>query len=284
MINKRYQVLLLTCIAFCFLITGCAAPRYARHEFVNAPDVQVMLTKEIIDGKVEKRDFDHPWYIDEETLDAVLSSITFHYISILGEKKPVAAFPAKLRARLVPYLVDAFSKATPDEMVYFAYLGSETFLYIAGKNYFTNGVMFVKNNRLNVAFRYLYLDGPDSFHDMPGAWRLDPRQKPQATGWILNEGQGMELVRPSDTSGLFAMKQYNNWIRIDLHEDWIARRPRRRHMKKARHSTKKEGYGYKPAPPVPPEKADSDDTEGIIIRPPKGYFSIKKYPEMKPKE
>lgn len=283
MVNIRCQALLMAWISSCLIITGCAGPKYVRRDFVNTRDIQVLLTKEVIDGKVEKRGFDHPWYVDEETLDAVLSSVTFHYISIVGDRKSAAAFPQMIRATLVPYLVDAFSRAGPDELVYFAYIGSETFFYIAGKNYFTNGVMFVKNNRLNVAFRYLSLEGPDNLNDMAGAWRMDPRRKPQATGWILNEGPGMELVKPLDTSGIFAMKQYNNWLRIDLNEDWIAKRPRRRRKKSGR-SRKKKTYSYESVPVKHTESSGSSDTEGIIIRPPKGYFSIKKYPEMKSKE
>ncbi len=287
LLNIRKQLPFLSaCILCTLLLSGCAAPKYEKQELVSTPEIQVLLTREIIDnGVVEKRGFEHPWNVDEMTLDAILSSVTFHYISIIGDKKPIAAFPTIMRETLIPYLVDAFSKATPDEMVYFAYIGSETYLYIAGKNYFTNGVMFVKNNRLNIAFRYLALEGPDRISDMPGAWRLDPRRKPQSAGWTLNEGPGMTLVRPKDTSGFFALKVYPNWIRIDLDENWMAKAPRKKRSPRKKHR-KTHHVGrhetYKSGTLITSPPAGSDDEEGIIIRPPKGYFSIK--PEMKPKK
>jgi len=281
-LNIRKPLTYLSASILCaLLLAGCAAPKYEKQELVSTPEVQVLLTREIVDSEIESRDFEHPWDVDEVTLDAILSSVTFHYISLIGDKKPIAAFPSIMRQTLVPYLVDAFSKVSPDEMVYFAYIGSETYLYIAGKNYFTNGVMFVKNNRLNIAFRYLALEGPDRISDMPGAWRLDPRRKPQSAGWTLNEGPGMTLVRPTDTSGFFALKVYPNWIRIDLDENWMARAPRKKHRKKrhqvGRHET------YRSGTPVTRPSSNSDEEEEIIIRPPKGYFSIKQYPEMKKK-
>ncbi len=268
------------------LLAGCAAPAFEKREIINSPEVQVLLTREIVDGEVEKRGFEHPWIVDEFTLDAILASVKYHYVSLVADKTPVPAFPKGLRKMLVPALVDAFSKATPDEMVYFACLGSRTFLYIAGKNYFTNGVMFVKNNRLNIAFRYLGLEGVDSMSEMPGAWRLDPRRKPQATGWILEEAPGMTLVKPQDTSGFLAIKQYNNWIRIDLDRKW---QPVRRRGRKGVLYRPRSLESYRSVEPahkreIPPSDRDTDDSEGVIIRPPKGYFSIKSYPEMKPKK
>ena len=283
-LNIRKPLLHLFMYVLCaMLLAGCAAPKYEKQELVSTPEMQVMLTREVVDGNVEERGFEHPWHVDEITLDAILSSVTFHYISLIGDKKPIAAFPTVMRHALVPYLVDAFSKATPDEMVYFAYIGSETYLYVAGKNYFTNGVMFVKNNKLNITFRYLALEGPDRISDMPGAWRLDPRRKPQSAGWTLNEGPGMTLVRPKDTSGLFALKVYPNWIRIDLDENWMARAPRKKYRRRHESRTQ-EKYQYKSGTTATKPASGGNDEEGIIIRPPKGYFSIKTLPEMKPKK
>ncbi len=270
---------LLVCSLTILLLAGCTAPRFEKQELVSTPDIQVLLTREIVDGQVEKLGFEHPWHVDELTLDAILSCVTYHNVSLIGDTKPIAAFPAVMRRALVPHLVDAFAKASPNEMVYFAYIGNRTFLYIASKNYFTNGVMFVKNNKLNIAFRYLTLEGPARISDMPGAWRLDPRRRPQSVAWTLNEGPGMRLVRPKDTKGLFALKEYPNWIRIDLNQNWVARAPRKRKIR--RHQPASHGtYMYKAGTPAP---ATTNDDEEIIIRPPKGYFSIKSYPEMKPK-
>ncbi len=283
MFNIRYVAapLLVACAFFLFFTAGCAAPRFERTDLLDTPETQVLLTRIIADGNVESLGFDHPWYVEEVTLDAILANVTYHYISMLGEKKPIAAFPRVMRQALVPYLVQAFSKATMDEMVYFAYVGSETFLYIAGKNYFTNGVMFVKNNKLNIAFRYISLEGVDRLSDVPGAWRMDPRKKPQTMGWILNEGPGMTLVRPDTTGGLFALKQYSNWIRIDLDQQWKTTHSFRRKKKHSSGTT--ETYRSIKTSPEPKSKGSGDDdVEGIIIRPPKGYFSIKSYPEMKP--
>lgn len=280
---KNNLHLIFVFVLLSLFVSGCAAPRFEKREIVREPEFEVLLTRMVNDDKGESANFDHPWYVDEITLEGILSSVTFHYISLVGDKQPIAAFPQVMRTALVPYLVDAFSKAGPDEMVYFAYIGRRTYLYIAGKNYFTNGVMFVKNNRLNICFRYLSLEGPDRISDMPGAWRLDPRRKPQSAGWTLNEGAGMTLVRPANTSGLFAMKVYPNWIRIELDEDWKSRVSKKRRRKIRAISGGGTGGAVYTSPASKPAPAREDDEEEIIIRPPKGYFSIKQYPEMKSK-
>ncbi len=267
-------------------LAGCTAPLFEKREIISAPEIQVFLTREIVDGQVENPGFEHPWLVDEFTLDAILASVKYHYVSLLADKTPAQVFPKGLRKMLVPALVDAFSKAKPDEMVYFATLGSRTFLYIAGKSYFTNGVMFVKNNRLNISFRYIGLEGVESMSDMPGAWRLDPRGKPRATGWILEEGPGMTLVRPRDATGLFAIKQYNNWIRIDLDRKW---QPAGRRIRRGVSYSPRSLETYRSVKParrqeITPSGSGPDDSEGIIIRPPKGYFSIKSHPGIKPKK
>ncbi len=282
---KAHCLVLSLCLLAALVLSGCAAPGFEKRDIVREPEFEVLLTKEVSDGQVQHTGFEHPWHVDEITLDGILSAVTFHYISLIGEKDPIAAFPTVMRNQLIPYLVEAFSKATPDEMVYFAYIGRHSYLYIAGKNYFTNGVMFVKNNRLNICFRYLAFEGPDRISDMPGAWRLDPRRKPQSTGWTLNEGPGMTLVRPSDTSGLFALKVYPNWIRIDLSANWQSRvSPKRRRKIRYLNAPGGSSASSTSSSVSAPARKPAEEEEEIIIRPPKGYFSIKQYPEMKSKE
>jgi len=79
------------------------------------------------------------------------------------------------------------------------------------------------------------------------------------------------------------VKEYPNWIRIDLDENWMARAPKKKRRKR-RHSDSGASYRYKSEGGTVAPSRGSSDEEGIIIRPPKGYFSIKTYPEMKPKK
>jgi len=114
----------------------------------------------ITPGNKSLRPFDHPRQFTEEAMDRYLASIRYFRPSLplLTGKKGSEwdLLTAEERAKIAPYLVKAFAQAGPDEWVDFS-LGVYRGGTLLGTYRQSEGVMFVKNGELNIAFRNISL-------------------------------------------------------------------------------------------------------------------------------
>ncbi len=157
--------------------------------------------------------FDHPGYLRGDVLSSAMSSIYFKERGIKGWGREQNVFQESELLSLVPYIRDAFSKASPSQYV----LVSSN--YAKGKKRFLRSevytifAMFIGNDKLNVRFsRIQYVDvtgeGGDSIFTGKEVVYTDPFSIKKNPSWKL-------ISRP----GQRFKEGYDNWIVIDLEED-----------------------------------------------------------------
>lgn len=217
-------------------LAGCGRSRSSFREIYRDENIQVRLVEQKDEsGNTIPRGFDHPWPVDAETLQKLLSSIQYQRGVLIQRGKVRDVFPADVRQGLVEPLRKAFEQAGPDQAVDFSFLRRETTLAVFQREYLTDGILFRKEGAFHCALRNLAfetLGGPET-GDNP--FTGDPTENPLRTDWNLVLKEGQRLAR-SSSSGLFAKKEFPNWIVLDL----------------ARY-----GAGAAPAPPVVKEETSA---------------------------
>lgn len=213
--SETFRVLLVGLLVLSAL-AGCARSRSSFQEIYRDENIQVRLVEQKdTSGNTIPRGFDHPWPVDAETLQRLLASIQYQRGVLVQRSKVRDVFPADVRARLLEPLRKAFEQAGPDQAVDFSFLRRETTLAVFQREYLTDGILFRKEGAFHCALRNLAfetLGGPET-GDNP--FTGDPTENPLRTdwNWVLKEGQS--LAR-SSSSGLFAQKEFPNWIVLDL--------------------------------------------------------------------
>ncbi len=173
------------------------------------------------EDKAEQRIYEHPWNVHVEVLDDMLESVKYKKGKVvIGGGQLRDAFPAFPRRAMLKHIQGAFARAGRHQTVDFSFVHTESSLKIFRRTYLTDGIMFRKGGRLNIAFRNLAFEeigGEEERHYEPN--RADPLESPMRTSWTLVAGDGQSLVeRPG--SGILGSGTYTNWIRLDLSWPW----------------------------------------------------------------
>jgi hypothetical protein len=219
---RMRRAFLLLVVGLLVMAVGCARPRVEYEEIFRDDRVHVRLAeKRDKSGVVVPRGFEHPWDVETGTLDDMLESVLYKKGKVyVGGSKTEDAFPAFPRHALLEPVQKAFAQAHPDQVVDFSFVERRSTLKIFRRAYMTDGIMFRKQGRLNIAFRNL------AFEEVGGAEeddyepnRNDPTESPMRTSWTLVAGDGQALARGKGT-GPFGSNTYTNWIQLDLSWPW----------------------------------------------------------------
>ena len=212
-----WQVLVLLVVA-----SGCARSRVHYEEIFRNDTVHVRLIERLDkSGEAVPRSYDHPWDVEIEVLDAMLESIRYRKGKVvIGGKDSKEAFPALPRVALLKHIQSAFAQAGLDQAVDFSFEYTQSSLKIFRRVYLTDGILFRKGDRLNIAFRNLAFEqmgGEEEDNFEPN--REDPTGSPMRTSWTLVPGDGQSLVQATGP-GILGSNTYTNWIRLDLSWPW----------------------------------------------------------------
>jgi hypothetical protein len=165
--------------------------------FKKGRDTWVKLDK----GNKKLAPFDHPREFTAREMQAVFASVRFFKPGVFSfggkQGKEFDLFTAEEAAILAEHLTEAFARAGPDQWVDFSLnvFRGQTFI---GNYRLSDGVMFVKDGKLNLAFRNISLKiNPD---DQPNAF--DPTKGYRAFNKLV-AGEGQELVD-------------ENWLEMDV--------------------------------------------------------------------
>lgn len=207
---------LATCLVVLSALVGCGRSRSSFLEIYRDETIQVRLVEwKDGSGSTIARGFDHPWPVDAQTLEGLLSSIRYRRGLLIQRNKARDVFPADVRKGLLDPLRKAFERAGPDQAVDFSFLRRETTLAVFQREYLTDGILFRKGGAFHCALRNLAfetLGGPEAGEN---PFAGDPTEKPLRTDWTFVLQEGQSLAR-SASSGLFAKEEFPNWIVLDL--------------------------------------------------------------------
>jgi len=108
-------------------------------------------------GNKKLRPFDHPCEWSEEEIKQAFSTVRYTRTSSMAkllkkDEKNFELFTEEEIDKLAGYIVEAFSRADSDGWVDFS-ISIFRGQLIIGSHYVTDGVMFVKDGKLNIAFR-----------------------------------------------------------------------------------------------------------------------------------
>ena len=231
------------------LAVGCAGRKPVSEEIFKDQEMSVKLVaQKDRSGDWIEKGFEHPWKVDDQTLNALLSSIVFNKGSvIIGRKKLHPAFPEAERERLLDPIREAFARANPDQYVEFAFHQRRSWT-VFQRVYFTDGILFRKDGRLNCAFRNLGFEELSGIDGEYEPYRGDPTEKPARTQWRLVPQEG-QFLTPGDGGGLFAAKAFTNWIQLDLNRPWeVVETPEVEEAPPESEPAAEEATGEEPAP------------------------------------
>ena len=204
------------------LAVSCAV--FPRNQFrpVEKGDYwRVRLTKfESGSDLVTQGGFDHPYNFTLLKLNRILGAVYYEDKDVLGKSKKYPVFTNKVRARLLKPLKKAFEMARPDEVVDFSFMLKEQLLVFFSNDFFTSGIMFIKDGKLNMVFRTINFKGVN-YSEAVRQFVGDPTNRPVANSWRLVVGPGMTLKEaPKSKFSLFQQPYYSNWLIIDLDYDF----------------------------------------------------------------
>ncbi len=181
---------------------------------------------------VTKGGFEHPYQFGLLKLNRILGAIYYEDSDVLGEAKKVPVFSSTVRARLLRPLKKAFEIAQPDEVIDFSFMLKEQVLVFFSNDFFTSGIMFIKDGKLNIVFRTINFKGVN-YSEAIRQFIGDPTNRPIANPWKLVPGPGMALKKVErSTFSLFQQPFYTNWLIIDLDYDFRPAPIRKRHRMK----------------------------------------------------
>ncbi len=205
----------LSCL-ICFLCftAGCSGVRTEVREIYSDRKVKVHLVSEKeVSGETISKGYQHPWKVDSQTLDRALRFIKYQKKGLFSKDKLKKVFPAPDRKKLLAPLQEAFSKASPDQLIDWSCIYKKNWT-IFKKNYLTDGVLFRQGGKLHIVFRNIALE------ELPGgeydSFQGNPMKKPFSTPWLLITGKGQSLVKGEGKEDFFGPKEFTNWIALDL--------------------------------------------------------------------
>ncbi len=219
---RARKILLPTFLCLLVMGIGCSRARVQYEEIYRDDKMHIRLAeRQDKSGETEPRSYDHPWNVHAEVLDDMLESVLYKKGKVvLGGGKSKEAFPAFQRRALLKHIQGAFARAGVDQAVDFSFVHTQSSLKVFRRTFLTDGIMFRKEGRLNIAFRNLAFEedgGAEESDYEPN--RADPTESPMRTSWTLVAGDGQSLVERAG-SGVLGSSTYTNWIRLDLSWPW----------------------------------------------------------------
>lgn len=173
----------------------------------------------ITPGNKKLQPFDHPHQFTEEAMERYLAAIRYFRPSLplLTGKKGSEwdLLTAEESARIAPYLVKALAQAGPGEWVDFS-IGVYRGGTLLGTFRQSDGVMFVKNGELNLAFRNL------SLRKSPGdaSTAFDPTRS-YGSQVRIAPGPGQQLKQTTTPKG--KTSEPINWVVMSAAEPPLLR-------------------------------------------------------------
>lgn len=230
------KVIYILVIVPLFLAVSCAVLK--RNEFrpvEKGENWRVRLTKfESGSDVVTKGGFDHPYNFSLLKLNRILGAIYYEDANVLGKARKYQVFTSRVRVQLLKPIQKAFSVAKPDEVVDFSFMLKEQVMVFFANDFFTSGIMFVKDGKLNIVFRTINYKGVN-YSEAVRQFVGDPTNRPIANPWKLIPGPGQTLKKaPKSSFSFFDMPYYTNWLIIDLDYDFrpAPLKKRRRHKRR----------------------------------------------------
>jgi hypothetical protein len=200
--------------------SGCARTKVDYVEVFRDDRVQVRLAqREERSGEVVGKGYEHPWNVQIGVLDAMLESVRYKGGRVIfGGAQSEEAFPTSSRQALLTPLQKAFAQAGPDQAVDFSFIEHRSMLKVFQRVHLTDGIMFCKGGKLNIAFRNLACEelGVEQGEE-PN--RADPTASPVRSSWTLVAGDGQALAK-AQGSGILGARTYTNWLELDLSWPW----------------------------------------------------------------
>lgn len=219
---------------------GCAGKQAVVEDVAKDDDIYVRVVKWVdsSSGETEKLHNQHPWHVDMLTLNGILCSIKYQYLGLLSNREDNHAFPERERFKLLRPLKEAFEKAGSDEVVDFSFMVRKRLLYVMDRSTFNSGIMFVRDGKLNIAFRQIAFEGLDDFNEGISRESVsDPTEKAVPYELTLVSVKGINLV-PNRDAGFMSEEVFRNWVQVDLDQDWTSVcRPSRRKKKVKKRSS-----------------------------------------------
>ena len=194
---------LLMLLSCAFALGSCAQSRSAKTRVYE--DRRTGVTLHTVVGRdtaLTKTVYSHPFAFEIEDLKYLLASISYRKEKFFGWSELAGVFTADELYRLAPHLVEAFSRATPDEQVLFRLTTAKRGA-IFSSDRFTNGSLFVKNKKLNCLFANIDVR-PETAHVYDG----EPRNNYAGVWWKLETTDWQSLVEGEKGT-------HYNWIELD---------------------------------------------------------------------
>lgn len=197
--KKITLVIGIACLLCCNVLRGVHAETYKEGQItVKHEELSVKAGR----GRIS---FDHPYEITGNVITNALSSIYYEEKGLLKKKDTLRVFQDDEIRQLTPFIIQAFSVATPKQAVAVSSY-SERFLLNDQQNYC---ILFVANKRLNIVFSRIHMF--QTFNDtMSGKKKFStPYENPvtikHSRFWKLVPSMGQELE-----------PDHENWLIIDL--------------------------------------------------------------------
>jgi hypothetical protein len=199
---------------------GCARSKVEYQEIFRDDRVHVRLAETRgKSGEVIQKGYDHPWDLDVWILEDMLESVRYKRgTAVFGGGKPEEAFPSRSRHLLLGHIQTAFAQAGPDQAVEFSFIEYRSSMKFFRRVYLTDGLMFRKGGKLNIAFRNLGYEELGGEEDAEPN-REDPTGSPMRTRWTLLAGDGQALAK-AQGSGILGSDTFTNWVELDLSWPW----------------------------------------------------------------
>ena len=151
--------------------------------------------------------FNHPYELVGNVITNALSYIYYEEKGLLGKKGTLRVFQDDEIRKLVPLIVQAFSIATPTQVVTVSSY-SERILLTDQQNYC---VMFISNDKLNIVFSriHMFQTYNDTMSDKKKYTMVkeNPMETKQSRFWKLVPSSGQQLEAA-----------HENWLVVDLLE------------------------------------------------------------------
>ncbi len=215
-----------------FLSSCALLPRNEFRPVEKGENWRVRLTK-FVSGSdiVSKGGFDHPHTFTLVRLNRILGAVYYKDNDVLGKSRKSQVFNKRVRKKLLRPIQKAFSMAQPDEVVDFSFMLKKQVLFFFSNDFFTSGIMFIKDGRLNIVFRTINFKGAN-YSEAIRQFVGDPTNRPIVNSWRLVTEQGQSLKKAARKSfSFFGQPYYTNWLIVDLNYDFKPPPLKRRHKR-----------------------------------------------------
>ena len=174
-------------------------------------------------AKLKIEDFNHPYYFKKHDLEDILSSIYYYDKDVMktllkkGKKRSRQVFQPDEIKRIVPLLLDAFSRSAPSQDILVKSY-SERFLLEGLNNFFT---LFMTGDKLNIVFGRIRDRGSVSkslaLAKATVEHYVEPTRIKRSHFWEVERNPGQQFYT-----------DHNNWLMIDFKSELFTQKTEER--------------------------------------------------------